>query len=264
MSSPRRGQSGQALVGVLVVLMLVVAMAGALSVVASAVLRQQAQTGPRFSTDLTTSNALMGALGQIAYGSSVPPLPACDNQRSKSLTSVLPGGFTSVASCLRVDDLSEAATDHGIVRLDAPTNGCSITPLVSPVATTHFRLWFTALGAITATTIASNGDLDQLCGGSTATGCTGGVVPAPIGVTQFTQVSFQCDLTGLTPVPKLWLYVRTSSNSPATARYGKYDQGEASAYDVAAPTGLAGSNAFMEADLYGEDSLSLTYEGSLP
>jgi hypothetical protein len=116
-------ESGQALVGTLVIMVLVFAMAGSVALAASSLLDQQTSHRTAIDTDLRASDAITGAVAHVA-GHGQDNGPVCDSSTT-SFPNRLPG-FDSTATCLRVDEVASATL--GVIALPW-SGGCANAPL---------------------------------------------------------------------------------------------------------------------------------------
>jgi hypothetical protein len=85
----RERQSGQALVGTLVIMVIVFAMAGALALAASSLLDRQSTHRTAIDSDLRASDSITAAVAQVAGRGkdSGPPCPAASSQQPRAFAS---------------------------------------------------------------------------------------------------------------------------------------------------------------------------------
>ena len=112
-------QSGQALIGTLVLMILVFGMAGGLAMAASSLLHEQVAHRTAIANDLRAENAVMAQVAQVAGRGAGDTSQTCRQQ--PPVTNTLPDGFASQAYCYRFDGADSA--DMGSIVLSW-TAGC--------------------------------------------------------------------------------------------------------------------------------------------
>lgn len=281
-----RDQKGQALAIVLVVMAILFALAGAIIIGTSALLRQQG--GPRNAStdDLATQSAVADAVAQVAGNQ--PPTCSLDTDEiypavpepPTPLSITFPNVATdvgSIAYCSRLDQVS--ANLQGNFYLHPTwTNGSCADVAVSPSSQ---RTWIFFNARWTG-----SGGYAFVDGNSTMSSCvsrppTPGSNPCStkpvqpscmrcgqvIGTTrtlQVAQVALDCDLSGSA---SLYLHVYNPAHSPGQAFSVTQDPTGGVIYLVAANTKVGSAAAYEEAVLFvgpGGNPNRLLYEGSLP
>jgi hypothetical protein len=251
-------ESGQALVGALVVTTLAFLMAGAVAVGASALLSQENNGQNASSSDLTIQDALAAAVAGVAgkgvAGGSAP----CTSPTLLSAT-VLPSGYSSQARCARVDGVPSGP----LTLLPLPWSGnCAIVDL-SAYSHSHVLIWFSANGNVSAwidNTQSGCRQRQTLCSGSASGSVSQLVLDCDIAAEAQEECSGNCQND---PV---YLHVQSSAQSPVMARLATYASSGGSIYVLAATTGIPGGPANEEADVWvSQDGAStqLRFEGTL-
>jgi hypothetical protein len=257
------GQSGQALVGALVVTTLAFLMAGAVAVGASALLSQESNGFNASSRDLTVQDALAAAAAGVAGKGSSGGSAPCSPPTLLS-TTVLPNGYSSQARCLRVDGVPAGP----ITLLPLPWSGnCAMVDL-STYSSSHVLIWFSAnvpgSGNVTAT-IDNN---RSSCGGGSALcnqRASGSVSQLLLDCDIALEGQEECDGNCGNGGP-VYLHVQNAGHSPVRARLATYSATGGSIYVLAATTGMPGGPANEEADVWvSRDgaTTALRFEGTL-
>jgi hypothetical protein len=237
-------ESGQALVGTLVIMVLVFAMAGSVALAASSLLDQQTSHRTAIDNDLRASDAITGAVAHVA-GHGQDSGPVCDSSTT-SFPNRLPG-FDSTATCIRVDDV--ASSTLGVIALTW-SNGCANAPLTG---SGKVVLFFSALASGGLKTwVDGNTRCDSDSYGSGK--CTSSIT-ATVGLK-----AIECDL-GQVQGPVL--HVLNPLSSPAAVRFvskvsGSENGGNQGAttgptgsiYELAASTGLPAGPQFEEGSVF--------------
>lgn len=269
------GQSGQALVAVLVTMLLVFALGGGVVMVSSALLAQ-ARSSSALDAELNSVSALNGALAQVAdrgnpggAGRTLPCGPPA------ALLAAVP--TVPPAACMRVDSVSSTDTDRGRFALRWGNGAsCSITNL--PAAATsagspaHFVTWLLGRGATDAFVSTS----DNRCPMRQGTMCSGLSTATVNGVF---MAAFDCDLSSWSSGQRPYLHVVSSRSTPPYAWWAKYATLDntyrtGTVYALAIPTGQATPDR-LEADVLvvsdadpsrppHHDGPTLFWQGSLP
>lgn len=282
-------QSGQALAGVMVVMLIVFALAGAVAVAASALLARQGGSRNAFTENFTAQSAATDALAQVAGSTnrcSAPPLPPA------ALPIVFPrpdpalGSDSQTATCSRVDNVATSPPDY--LAFDwgtAPKARCSTTVLPSSTSGKKIYVLFNARSTTGGWAYVDATQSDQGCplslpsttppqcpsssSGPVATSnCTPCKQPRfqPLGQSLVAQVALQCDLMALPGGSQAYLHLRNTVQSPTRGFLGlRLDQGGGSLYLIAAATNLGPSRDYEEALMYvGSGTSQLRYEAPLP
>jgi hypothetical protein len=245
-----RFESGQALVGTLVIMVLVFAMAGSVALAASSLLDRQTSHQGAISTDLRTSDALTAAVAHVA-GRGLQAQPTCATASPATFSTILPGGFNSSVSCLRFDEVT--TPDVGAVALTW-AGGCATVPLPSGVRSRSWVFFGALAGAGLAAWVDGQAGCDPRAAeraecrfSSTAT---------------VALAAMDCDLAEIGSQPIL--HVVNPLSSPAAARFvtngtppAGGDEGGAtpvdttgSIYVLAATTGLTAGPQFEEGAVF--------------
>jgi hypothetical protein len=256
----RERQSGQALVGTLVIMVIVFAMAGALALAASSLLDRQSTHRTAIDSDLRASDSITAAVAQVA-GRGKDSGPPCG---PATIVSTLPGGFQSTATCLRLDEV--APSTLGVITLPWG-NGCTSSAIASR---SKVWLFFSAL--------ASSGMKVWVDNLAVCVPSAFAVGKCPFSATAtVSQKAIECDLSDLqAPV----LHVQNFLSSPAAIRYvsfaggngnnngnnngnGGGNQGNAattigSIYELVATTGLTAGPQFEQGTVFVSDSGTVT------
>jgi hypothetical protein len=202
-----RGQSqgGQALVGALVALVIVFAVAGGLAVAVSALFAQQVSTRSKLVTDLAGQNGINAAASWVmAHAASQPACPG-----STALPALGASGEITGAYCMQVDNV--AASTAGVLPLSW-ASGCSVTALAgTSAAGRHSIFWLNGVGGVSAYIDGSGPSAG--CGGISSARCKGSSGAA------VAQVTVDCDLAA---IPTAFLHVSSASQTPSMARFGLY------------------------------------------
>jgi hypothetical protein len=256
----QKSQSGQALVGTLVIMVLVFGMAGALALAASSLLDRQSTHRTAIDSDLRASDSITAAVAQVAgRGKDSAAGPACE---STTIASTLPGGFHSTATCLRIDEV--APSTQGVITLPWG-DGCTSSAIASR---TRVWLFFSAL--------AGSGMKVWVDNLAVCVTSAFGVGKCPFSATAtVTQKAIECDLSDLqSPV----LHVQNFLSSPAAIRFvsigatngnnngngdGGGNQGNSataigSMYELVATTGLTSGPQFEQATVFVSENGAVT------
>lgn len=199
----RRCQAGQALVGALVTMALLFAMAGGLVFAVSSLLDHQINTGNLYVADLGAQSAITAGGAYVAghglaTGPSLCPAPGT--------APILANGQITGVLCRQIDNIMPGTP--AVARL-AWTGTCSITP-VTRAGGQHILLWFSAVGATSAYV---DGTASGCSGGSSICAATGSPQP-PV---QLVQLALDCDLGGL-GAP----YLHISNRQAGSFRWARY------------------------------------------
>jgi len=289
-----RGQSGQALPLVLVVMVVLFALAGAITLGTSELLRQQGGSRTASTDDLAVQSATADAVAQVAGNanprtSSCPvspatiartnPLPAITPPVPPTpLTINFPNVITNVQSpayCSRLEQVAGTLTANAYLRLPLWTGSCLDVPL--PASGKQTWVFFDGRWSSGGYAYVDGDNAHNPCSltlpAVSKSACTttpkgddcircGLTVAAPKPVT---QVALNCDLSGTAP---LYLHVyNTTHVSPARAFFVQQDPAGGTLYLVAAKTGLNPPTDYEEAILYvgsGGGPNQLAYEAPLP
>jgi hypothetical protein len=232
----KRRQTGQALVGSLVVTTLAFLMAGAVAVGTSALLSQESNNGPNASSrDLSAQDALAAAVAGVAGKGSASGSAPCSTPTLLPAT-VLPSGYASQAYCARVDGVPSGSPT--LVKL--PWSGNCAVADMSKYSNAHVLIWFSSNGSVSAWVDKSSSGCKQtlpLCSNS----ASGSV----------SQLVLDCDLAANgNGTPPLYIHVQNSAQSPLLVRLAQYAGSGGSIYVLAASTGLPGGPADEEADVW--------------
>jgi hypothetical protein len=252
------GQGGQALVGALVVTTLAFLMAGAIAVGASALLSQESGAQNANSRDLAVQDALTAAVAAVAgRGRSAGNAP-CSS--TTTLSTTLPSGYVSQATCTRVDGIPPQTPALLPLRW---SGSCGLADLTN-YSGNQVELWFSARGAAGAW-------VDSRSSGCRPRSpvCAGTAMSGPIG-----QLYLNCDFSSGdgdgngngNNNGSQYLHVVNLASSPALVRLLPYDRTAGSIYVLAAGTGVAGGPSYEEADIWvSRDgaSTALRFEGVL-
>ncbi len=201
-------QSGQALVGVLVTLTLVFAMAGGLIMLASGLLTQQRTAQQPFVSDLAAHSAIQGGLAIFTPPGSTPCGPSGGPPRPVTVPSAPPSTWT--VTCLRVDGVGEPASQRGAFPLKWLGSSCSETPLAGlpPAGGTDFRVWLAVRGALDAWISPA----PTACGSRGSQACDRTAAVSAAGVTVYV---FHCQGSSAAR----WLEL-SAPRSPVAGRWG--------------------------------------------
>lgn len=256
------------MVGAMVVMLIVFALAGAVAIGATTLLAGQHDQGAVFRDDLTVQNAVSDAVAQVA-GSRT----GCATSSSKTLHLQLPRqddpahNDLSSALCLRVDDLQLGSLESDPLNwapLGTPSSGppCVTVQLPGNKVAIAFDLRSTAGGWAY---------VDKL----PLTSCdpTPPASPAPAcqqtfaGSTGLLQVSLSCQFATFAPPDVAYLHIRNPEAAPArvfVAHQDPTDPARGSLYLLAAGPGQGpgAEEAVVTVDAGG--TTSLAYEGRLP
>ncbi len=213
----RRQQSGQVLVGTLVIMILVFAMAGSLALAVSSLLDRQSSHRSAVDGDLRASDSLGAAVSRVAGRGldSKPNGATCETQNSELFTVPLTAPLLSpTVNCLRFDEVSAPPTLESIV---LPwVSGCATAALGG--SPRPVWIFFSALGTsgAGATGVSAWVDDDVVCkpGEAQTAPCAQTVPPTNVAPTHVAQVAINCALTTQTHM----LHVRNQLPSPVAAR----------------------------------------------
>lgn len=246
-----RSQSGQALIGTLVIMMLVFAMAGGLALAASSLLHEQVAHRTAITNDLRGEDAITAQVARVAGRSAKDPNPRC--QPLATFTNVLPDGFSSQATCLRFDEV--AAPDMGSLVLSW-SGGCG-SAAVPLTQGKHVWLFFAAVNNSSGMVAWADdqGTCDLQLRGKVA--CSFSHSSPGVGL-----AAMDCDLDGMgSPT----VHVANLLSSPSAVRFVKSSfpntgdqEGDGSIYELAATTGLGQGMNFEEAAVFVSGDGSLT------
>jgi hypothetical protein len=237
----KRRQTGQALVGSLVVTTLAFLMAGAVAVGTSALLSQESNNGPNASSrDLSAQDALAAAVAGVAGKGSGGGSAPCSTPSLLPAT-VLPSGYSSQAHCARVDGVPSGPLT--LVRL---SGNCAFADM-SSYSSDRVLIWFSSKGNVSAWVDNQSGckQKNPLCSN---------VAPTVDG--SIFQLVLDCDIAAQNPVQygtgntTLYLHVQNSGQSPFLVRLARYTSSGGAIYVLAASTGLPGGPAYEEADVW--------------
>lgn len=197
-----RTQSGQALVGALVALVLLFTMAGGLVLAVSSLLDHRINTGNLFVADFGTQTPINAGAAYVAgHGLSTGPSLCPTSQALPGLGS---GGEVSGVWCREIDNIVPGTPAVG---RPAFSGGCSVTP-VSGAGGRHVLLWLSAVGAASAYVDGSG------------SGCSGG---APFcsasGSGRPAQLALDCDLGSLAAP---YLHIVSSTQAAGSFRFAQY------------------------------------------
>ena len=266
-----RSQRGQALVAVMVVMLIVFALAGAVSIGASALLSQQANQRALFGDDLARQNAVTDAVAQVTGAGTA----ACGTTPATSPTTltVRPRGWPSPSATAYCVGLPNAAPDppaYAPVRWDAPT--CPNVTSVDLYTLTGRRWVFfdarTKPGDGWAYVDQQPGVPAKQCSSPKLLGCS---TSCPIcsrdfstSTTSVAPVALDCGFGAATAAA--FLHIRNPLASPRLAfLVGEPADGGGTLYLLSAQTGLLGGSDFEEAVMFvGGGANQLRYEGRLP
>jgi len=279
----RRSQRGQALVGALVIMLILFALAGGVAVAASGLLQQSRVQMAAFD-DLAAQSATSDAVSQVA-GSSSQCTPQATSGLFPRITgtegTVLGVRFPDTASpqndasttayCVRVDHISSTvATDFAT---EIPWSGrCASMPLPDQ----EVSLFFDARGISVATPFAAyvDDDATPVCRRKTlpdTDSCSNPSATKPCiqcGKTlgrggDVAQLKLDCDLTDPTP-GYLHIYNGSGANSPARVFLTTHDDSGGSVYLIATQVASGGyEEAVLHVRPSGGGSL-LLYRAVLP
>lgn len=273
----RRHQRGQALVGVLVVMLILFALAGAVSLATSVLLRQQSGTRSAYTDDFAAQNATADAVSQVAGSVSRCSVTAASYPRTARpptpLSISFPNGVTDVAAaayCGRIDQVASTVPQYLYNNLTWGTTSKCIVPQALPRAN---KVWifFNARWSSTGGGGYAYVDSDSnpsLCSSTPPTPTSsfrcGQVIPQPPPAPVI-SVALSCDLGGAAP---LYLHIANfSAKSPLQVFIMDQDPQGGSIYLLASATKLRSGPDYEEAILFvsADGSINrLLYEARLP
>jgi hypothetical protein len=264
MTGRGRGESGQALIGTLVIMVLVFAMAGSVALAASSLLDRQNSHRNAIAGDLRSSDAIAAAVANIAGRGpqSSPPCPVAD-----SFMRTLPGGWASSVSCLRFDAVAVPNSGTGpvvgaiLLNWDQQGSSWCGSALVPASSGPAVWLFFNALNGVGPTSAWVDG---RNSGCVQGTQCATPAVGAPV-----FQAAMNCDLADVPSPAYLHVLNGLGPNglpSPTVARFvangtpkggggegahdGNNQDTNGSIYLLAATTGLSAGSQFEEGAVY--------------
>ena len=200
----RRQESGQVLVGTLVIMILVFAMAGSLALAVTSLLDRQTSHRSAVDNDLRAADALAAAAAIVAgHGVDSNAHSTCGTQDPEIYAANLPGPFKSSVSCRRFDEVSAPPDLRSVV---LPWSSNCATVILTDRG--HVWLFLSALGGSGMTAWI---DGSTACNVSNAPSAGCHEVLAPAGVV---HLALGCELTAQTHT----LHLRTPLSSPAAAR----------------------------------------------
>lgn len=256
---PQNRQSGQALVGTLVITVLVFAMAGAVALAASSLLERQSSHRTAIAEDLRASDASTAAVAYVLQAHPTCPgiTTAGGPPPPPRFSSALPGPYTSSAFCLRVDEVATptlAAPVIGMVLNWVPVPGSTCGSALVP-ASTKIRAWlfFSAVAGLTAAWVDGQSKCDP---NAVKREC-----PFVPGLGQpVVQAAMDCDLADVPS--QAYLHVLNRLSSPTVVRFvanGNPQQSgdqpptpdtTGSIYELVAGTGLSAWPQFEEGAVF--------------
>jgi hypothetical protein len=269
MAMAERSQDGQALVGVLAVMLIIFALAGGVSIAASTVLSQQARQRAVFTDDFRAQNAASDALAQVAgtTGQCSPPPHVLTIQIPSEKGSDLLNAY-----CTRIDPVS--SNQPAYVHITWPSgSNCSLTPLtgVSGKQWIFFNARSTGGWAyVDKNTNAACQPIPPGCplaASSTKQNCPLSNVEFGDGQTPVTQAALPlCDFGDQ---PSTWyLHIRSSTQSPQMAFSSPRDSNGGAMYLIVAPVPNPNGPTTYEEALMSvsrdRSSSQLRYEAPLP
>jgi hypothetical protein len=294
-----RGQGGQALALVLVVMAILFAVAGALTLGVTQLLQQQGGARTASTDDLTAQSATADTVSRVAGSQAQCPVTAATmarlNQPVTTLTIAFPRGAGSAAPpwlggqayCSRLDRVAGSLTASTFSYLPTPNwaTNCPVVrvPNGNPMSWVFFNGRWQAPGYAYVDGLSGN-----ICNNLPPTPGSCSNTPKPLdcrrcGQTMWPspqpvlQVALECDTSGSAP-----LYLHLFNSLPVIARPGQAPTrsparifmapestsgSTGSMYILAAPTSLKTPSDYEEALLYvgpGGSPNQLVYEAPLP
>jgi hypothetical protein len=244
-----RFESGQALIGTLVIMVLVFAMAGSVALAASSLLDRQSSHQGAIASDLRASDALTAAVARVA-GRGLQAQPGGLCAPATTFSTFVPGGFTSTASCLRFDevptpDVSAIALNWG--------GGCATVPLPSSFGTRSWIFFSALAGAGAGLTAWVDGEAgcDRRAAGSDEAKCP------YFATTTVGQAAMDCNLAEIRT--QAILHVVNPLASPVAVHFvsngtpqsgGSQVDTTGSIYELAGTTGLTAGPQFEEGAVF--------------
>lgn len=281
-------QRGQALAIVLVVMAVLFALAGAITIGTSVLLRQQGGPWNASTDDLAGQSAVTDAVAQVAGNQ--PPKCGLTTEEGFPETSQPPTPLSitfpnvntdvsSLAYCNRLDQVSASLPSSFYLIPAWASSSCTDLP----VPTSSQRSWIffnarwmasggyafvdgnTTMGTCTANPPTPKPGTDPCSSTPVQPSCVRcGQVIGPSKQPQVAQVALNCDLRG---TGNLYLHVYNPAHSPARAFSVTQDQSGGVVYLVAANTRVSSAAAYEEAVLFvgpGGSPNRLLYEAPLP
>lgn len=263
--SLKRRQSGQALVGVLVVMILIFLLAGAVSVGAAALLARLQGAGNAFTDDFAAQSAVAAAASFAAAHPS--GCPAAPSGLSSSFTVPHPPpGRPQPGLCTSLSGVPP--TPFSSFNLSAwSSDGCSVTDL-SPFKSAQITLWIFFNARWRGSAFAYVDNVNLPTGSTSAPGCPqampSGKLPCSARPTpEAFPVALSCTLA-----ERPFLFVRNAARQPQQAFYLQpaSQDNDGTLYVTAAGTGRGPGKDYEGAVLYrtGRGALQLRYEAPLP
>lgn len=261
----RARQRGQALVGALVVMVILFALAGAVALAASGLLRQQAATTRAYTDDFGVQSATADAISQVAGSATqctVPTttatFPRLNGTVPTPLAISFPSGtanLASIAYCARVDQVSTTiGTDFSTdIQWQAT---CQETRLPDSFAGQRVETFFAARWSSPGFVYVDRG---QACDTTwaTSTPCRGqGSIPdcvacgdtvTPAAQVTMVQLALDCDLGGATS--GWYLHISNPARSPSRVFIVQHDASGGSLYLIAAAAGANGAGPYEQSIL---------------
>jgi len=261
----RAPQSGQALVGAMVVMVILFALAGAVAVAASGLLRQQAATTRAYTDDFGAQSATADAISQVAGTATRCAMPTTTATYARlngavptPLAISFPSGManlTSIAYCARIDQVSTTIGSNFSTDVQWQTS-CPATLVPSAISgqrvETFFAARWTAPGFVYV-------DRSQACntrwaastpcqGQSSIPGCVAcGATMAPAAQVTMIQLALDCDLTGATA--GWYVHISNQERSPSRIFIVRHDASGGSIYLIAAATRADGAGPYEQSIL---------------
>jgi hypothetical protein len=280
----KQGQRGQALVGVMVTMLILFALAGAVTIGASTLLSGQKNQGRLFADDFDRQSAVTDALAQVA-GSGSTKCDATATPAPTPLDITLPEGAPTsgplTAHCLGMPNSSSNPPTN--LHVDWPgAQKCTTVNLSSQTGnqtgnqTGKQWIFFdarTTLGAGNKPDgwafVDQSQDVStrQCQSSSLLAACTGSgpncrICGTDFSSTKLAQVALHCDFSGSTS--STFLHIRNPLQSPRLAFSVNQLSPGGSVYLIAASTGLA-LEEYEEAVMYVTPSTNiLRYEARMP
>jgi hypothetical protein len=291
----RKRQSGQALVGVLVVMLILFALAGAVTLATSVLLRQRATMRTAYSDDFTAQNAAADAISQVAGSSSlcrrVTPasFPRLSSPEPPLLIS-LPNTFPSpvadtpqAAYCRRIDQVASTLPSYLYTNVswDNPPFSSCVKPVpLSSQQGKKVSIFFNARRVNTTVDPYAYVDGNGSNGSSNCSSTRPSLSSLPCGYAMdhqtappVIQVLLSCDLTsGSSCGSGSSCYLHIANVSSSLGRVFIVDQTDpspssSSIYLLASATGLRSGQDYEETVLLVSVSTNtnrLLYEARLP
>ena len=269
----KRAQSGQALVGVLVVMILIFLLAGAVSIGAGSLLARMRTTGSDVTNDFAVQGAVAAAASHAA--SQTTSTIGCLTSGGSTFPIVLPSNPPGQAAngsqtgrCVGFSGMSMNAFSR--LDLGPWLNGCSTTDITSyqnsTVSIFFDRRWQQGQNTVAyVEKVSTSGSVNCLTPANQ-------VCAAPAQAAMYPPVAFQCPLSTVPSGTHLYLVVSSGTGQPKQAFFvsspSSGSQNNAGfLYLTVAGTGLPSPRDYEEGHFYlpyKTAQLQLLYEAPLP